>query len=198
MYTLSGQVLSLNLLDRTLADWYMMGATLEENISWYNGYILHSVMMLSPLFVVWCGIGASGVALVRASLQGVYMKRDIVEMYLLTVSFLALLTFTIFLGIGAYNVVKILKPDLMMEEYTFLTHQTNQNFVRTYLRYSDTALPSDEEISRLREESYHAAIQADKHSAIQQLILSGIILIIAGTITGLHRVMLINMRSKEK
>ena len=53
IYAYTGKIASFGLIDRTFADWYMLGATLEENIPPYNHYIYRTVMILSPIYLMW-------------------------------------------------------------------------------------------------------------------------------------------------
>ena len=49
----AGRIASFGLINRTLTDWYMLGPTEADNIKAYSAIVRTSVVVLTPVFVVW-------------------------------------------------------------------------------------------------------------------------------------------------
>ena len=55
IYGTLGRYLSFGLIDRTLVDWYMVGPSMIDNVNYYDNYIKKSVLILTPIYLLWSG-----------------------------------------------------------------------------------------------------------------------------------------------
>ena len=104
------------------------------------------------------------------------MKRALVEVYALAVCFVTVVCFVVALGIGIYDLIQILNPQFTIDSYTYDRHQSNEAFLINWPK--DKPRPQGEELTRLREESYQAALRSEKRGAIQSLTMVFIIILI--------------------
>ena len=123
------------------------------------------------------------------------MKKSILEIYALSVCFVALVCFVIALGIGVYDLIQIANPDFTLTPYEYERHQSNQAFGRSprmEMRAINPAIPlepnerSEEEVTREREASYQAALRAERRRGMQSLTLVGIVMMIDLCVFGAH------------
>lgn len=101
------------------------------------------------------------------------MKKPVLEIYTMTVCFVTLMCFTIALGVAIYDIVKISDPGFTLPSHVYERHQSNDAFVKN----ADEQY-SQEKITRLREDSYEVALQAEKRSGVQSMVLALIIMLI--------------------
>ena len=94
----------------------------------------------------------------------VIMKKGLLEIYALSVCFVALVCFVISLGIGIYDIVEITSPEFTLRAYVYEKHQTNEMFTRNWPE--SKPLLSDEEITKQRKESYAIAIRTERRDAL--------------------------------
>lgn len=104
------------------------------------------------------------------------MKRSLLEIYALAVCFVTVVCFVVALGIGVYDLVEISKPEFTLSSHEFERHQSNEAFTRRWPK--DKERPSDEEITKLRQESYQIELRKEQRSALQNLVQVSIILVI--------------------
>jgi predicted PurR-regulated permease PerM len=104
------------------------------------------------------------------------MKRGLVEVYALAVCFVTLVCFVIALGIGIYDLIQIVNPEFTISSYTYDRHQSNEAFLKNWPE--DKQRLQGEELTRLRKESYQAALRSEKRGAIQSLTMVFIIILI--------------------
>ena len=104
------------------------------------------------------------------------MKRSLVEVYALAVCFVTLVCFVIALGIGIYDLIQIVNPEFTISSYTYDRHQSNEAFLKNWTK--DKPIPQGDELTRLREESYQAALRSESRGAIQSLTMVFIIILI--------------------
>ena len=104
------------------------------------------------------------------------MKRALVEVYALAVCFVTLVCFVIALGIGIYDLIQIVNPEFTISSYTYDRHQSNEVFLENWPE--DKPRPQGEELTRLRKESYQAALRSEKRGAIQSITIVFIIILI--------------------
>jgi len=112
------------------------------------------------------------------------MQRSLVEVYALTVCFVTLVCFVIALGVGIYDFIQIGNPEFSLSSSTYDRHQSNGSFSRHWPK--DKPLPADEELTKLREESYRAALRSEKRTGVQSLVRVGIILLIDIVVFAIH------------
>ena len=104
------------------------------------------------------------------------MKRGLVEIYALAVCFVTLVCFVIALGIGIYDIIQIVNPEFTLSSYTYDRHLSNEAFLKNWPE--DKPRPQGEELTRLRKESYQAALRSEKRSAIQSLTMVFIVILV--------------------
>lgn len=104
------------------------------------------------------------------------MKKGLLEIYALSVCFVALVCFVISLGIGIYDIVEITSPEFTLRTYVYEKHQTNKMFTRNWPE--GKPLLSDEEITKQRKESYTIAIRTERRDALQSFTRVTIIILI--------------------
>ena len=123
------------------------------------------------------------------------MKKSILEIYALSVCFVALVCFVIALGIGVYDLIQIANPDFTLNPNVYERHQSNQAFggsPRMEMRAINPAIPlepterSEEEITREREASYRAVLRAERRRGMQSLTLVAIVMVIDLCVFGVH------------
>jgi hypothetical protein len=95
------------------------------------------------------------------------MKRTLLEVYALAICFVTLVCFVVSLGIGIYDIVQIMNPEFTISSYTYDRHQSNDAYVKDWPK--DKPQPQGEELTRLREQSYQAALRSEKRGAVQSL-----------------------------
>ncbi len=115
------------------------------------------------------------------------MKKSILEIYALSVCFVTLVCFVIALGIGIYDLIQITNPEFTLNPYEYERHRSNEAFGRSpRIEMRGVApgvpigstKPSEEELTRQREESYQAVIRSERRSGIQSLTIVGIVMVI--------------------
>ncbi len=127
------------------------------------------------------------------------MKKSILEIYALSVCFVTLVCFVIALGIGIYDLIQITNPEFTLNPYEYERHQSNEAFGRSpRIEMRGVApgvapgvpigptKPSEEELTKQREESYQAAIRSERRSGIQSLTIVGIVMVIDLCVFGVH------------
>ena len=123
------------------------------------------------------------------------MKKSILEIYALSVCFVTLVCFVIVLGIGIYDLIQISNPEFTLNPHEYERHRSNEAFRRSpRIEMRGVApgvpigatKPSEEELTRKREESYQAAIRLERRSGIQSLTIVGIVMVIDLCVFGVH------------
>jgi len=112
------------------------------------------------------------------------MKKSLLEIYSLAVCFVTVICFAVALGIGAYDILEMSNPELTLKSYSYQQHQTNEAFTRNWGK--DKERPSEEEVTRMRNESYKVALEAERRDAVQSFIRVLIVLIIDVAIFLIH------------
>jgi len=112
------------------------------------------------------------------------MKRSLVEVYALAVCFVTLVCFVIALGVGIYDLIQIVNPEFTISSYTYDRHQSNEAFLDNWPK--DKPRPQGEELTRLRKESYQAALHSEKRGAIQSITMVFIIILIDVVVYIIH------------
>ena len=104
------------------------------------------------------------------------MKKSLLEIYALAVCFVTIICFAVVLGIGMYDFLEMIKPELTLKSYQYQKHQTNEAFTRSWSKKKRR--PGEAEITKMREKSYLVALEAERRDAVQSFIRVLIIMII--------------------
>lgn len=112
------------------------------------------------------------------------IAKNLFRLYALAVCFVSVLVFSIALGTGVYDVIQINLPETTMSSWHYERHQSNENFTRDWP--PKKAVPDDDELTRMREQSYLAAIELETRDAHQSLIVVAIIILITVTLFAVH------------
>lgn len=115
------------------------------------------------------------------------MKRTLVEVYALAVCFVTLVCFVVTLGIGIFDLIGIASPEFTLSSYTYDRHQSNEAFSKDWPK--DKPLPTGEELTKVREESYQNALRSEKRGGVQSLIRVLIIILIDIIVFAIHWLM---------
>lgn len=140
-----------------------------------------------------------------------------IRIYALAVCFATILCMTIAAGIGLFDIVQISLPKLTMNSYEFQILQSNENFRRSGMAYGhvgslmmnngrapglarpvqiangEEALPSEEEVTRLREQQLIFVINNARHDAQRSLIQILIILLVCSPLFYVHWRLAVNL-----
>ena len=127
------------------------------------------------------------------------MKKSVLEIYALAVCFFTLICFVIALGIGIYNLIRLVNPEFTLNAYEYERHQSNGAFRDSpgmeLLRNTRGLAParsaevpetSDEELTRQREQSYRNVLSAEQRRATQSLTMVGIVIFIDSLMFAIH------------
>ncbi len=118
------------------------------------------------------------------------MRKSILEIYALSVCFVALVCFVIVLGIGVYDLIQVINPEFTLNAYEYERHQSNEAFGRSprmEMRAIGPGIPLEptelsgeelEELTRRREESYQATLRSEQRRGVQSLTRIAIVLVI--------------------
>jgi len=113
------------------------------------------------------------------------MKKSLVEIYALAVCFFTVMCFTIFLGIGVYDIIEIIHPEFALSSYDFGRHQTNDEFTKNLPNVKTLPLTEDE-ITQKRIESLDLVVRSEKREAFQSLTYASVIILINIVIFFIH------------
>ena len=117
------------------------------------------------------------------------MKKSLIEIYALAVCFMAVICFAIVFGILIYDIIEITNPEFSMSSRTINKHSSNDKFIDSVYREAmkkKLQSKTDEEITKLRNESFALDIQDIKRKAMQSLVKLSIIIIIDIVLFYLH------------
>jgi hypothetical protein len=110
------------------------------------------------------------------------MKKSILEIYALAVCFATIVCFVVTLGIALFDVIQIAKPDFTLSSYEFNRHQSNDTFWKSCdkneSKDKDKKRPAEDELTKLRTESYHQALQSERRDAFQGITKALIVILI--------------------
>jgi hypothetical protein len=110
------------------------------------------------------------------------LRKTILEIYALAVCFVAVVCFVVALGMALYSLVGIANPEFTLDSWKYEQHQTNDTFFNgPHGRVSPDekrVRPSAPELTRLRTESYAAAIAAERRENVQTLVKTLIVMAI--------------------
>ena len=119
------------------------------------------------------------------------MKKSMIEIYALAVCFVCIASGGIVLGVGVYDVIQVAAPEMTLSGSQYARHQSNDNFVNFQPPWPPNGrrqqFPEDEqELSRLREESYRIEIAMERRDAGQSLVMVVIALVIQALLFVIH------------
>jgi len=111
------------------------------------------------------------------------MKKSILEIYALAVCFAAIVCSAIALGVAIYNVIEINNPKFTISAQEYNRHQSNDSFWKGCSNVygvgkKEEKRPPEEELTKLRLESYQQALKSERRNAFQSLTKTIIIIII--------------------
>ena len=110
------------------------------------------------------------------------MKKSILEIYALAVCFATTVCFVVALGIALYEVIQITNPEFTLSSYEYNRHQTNDAFWKNCDQYEskekERKRPTEDELTKLRMDSYRQALQSERRDAFQGLTKAIIVIII--------------------
>lgn len=108
-------------------------------------------------------------------------KESILEIYALSVCFVALVVFTISSCIGIYNIISLIKPEFTISSYEYSYHLNNDSYWKNNQnnyncdsnkmeKSKEIQRPSEEILTKQRQESYSNIIKVEKRKASQSLV----------------------------
>jgi hypothetical protein len=122
------------------------------------------------------------------------LKKSILEIYALAVCFFTVVCFVVALGIAAYSMLAIAKPEFTIDSWQYLRHQTNDAYWNghsgggPYFGPSEKnrERPSEPELTKEREESFARSLSNEQRSGSQTLVKCLIVMLIDATVFVLH------------
>jgi len=112
------------------------------------------------------------------------MKKSLLEIYALAISFVTVICFSVVLGVGLYDILEMSNPEMTIKSYQYQKHQSNEAFTRNWSKKKGKR--SDSEITEVRKKSYSVALKAEQRDAIQSFIRVLIIMLINVIIFTVH------------
>ncbi len=131
------------------------------------------------------------------------MKRTVIEIYALLVCFGAMACLSINTGLVIYDVVSLVKPSLIINDYQYKNHQNNNNYWQHQLSRSNTIKindstlnpkkneqnikrPLESKLTQQRLNSYQSVIEAEKRNVIKGLISELIVILVSLVLFFIH------------
>lgn len=121
------------------------------------------------------------------------MKQKLLEIYALCTCLLAVLVISTAFIFLTWNAVKLNAPSFTLSSHDFKCHQNDQEYKiclshKCYYPHEDSSLPlpSDQELTGLREKSYDTLLAVEHRDALQGLVLNSIVLLMGLLIFAAH------------
>lgn len=128
------------------------------------------------------------------------MKKTLLEIYALLVCFVSISCFSITAGVGLYSIVAFASPELTLHNWEYERHQSNDQFweqqgpfampVETEEAMTGKSKlpkrPSEAELTKARTKSYANALRSERRSALQTILQTSIIALIAMLLFLIH------------
>lgn len=130
------------------------------------------------------------------------MKKTAIEIYALLICFSAMICLSINVGLIIYNGVSLLNPSLIISDYKYQKHQNNDSFWDNKSGVNSMQIPNvfspqqndkltpkrpiTSELTRQRLASYKGVLNAEKRSAIRDLIFELIIVFVSSILFFIH------------
>ncbi len=97
------------------------------------------------------------------------------EVYALAVCFAAVICLVISGGIGGYGLIEIIWPELTLTAHAYNSHQNNDEFwksiySRTNIERQPEQRPAEEDVTKLRLESYSRLLAFERRDGAQNLL----------------------------
>ncbi len=111
------------------------------------------------------------------------MKKSILEVYALAVCFAAIVCSAVALGVAIYSGIEIISPEFTISAQEYNRHQSNDAFWKGCRSVygadkREEKRPPEEELTKLRLESYQQALKSERRNAFISLTKAIIIIII--------------------
>lgn len=122
------------------------------------------------------------------------MKKSILEIYALAVCFVTVVCFVVALGIAAYSMLEIAKPEFTIDSWQYSRHQTNDAYWNGYSgggpyfgqSEKKKERPNEPELTKEREESFARALSNEQRGGSQTLVKCLIVMLIDATFFAFH------------
>jgi hypothetical protein len=121
------------------------------------------------------------------------MKKTALEIYSLAVCFIAVVALVISLGTGLYSFIEISYPEFTINQWQYEQFQSNDAFWDNSPKHFPPELkgepakkPSEEELTKMRNEAYERALSNESRSGAQTLVQSIIFFLISAVVFFLH------------
>lgn len=121
------------------------------------------------------------------------MKKSILEIYALAVCFVTVVCFVVALGIAAYSILAIAKPEFTINTWQHSRHQTNDAYWGNcsggnYCGSEDKKKerPGEAELTKQREESFARALLNEQREGSQTLVKFLIVMLVDAAAFALH------------
>jgi hypothetical protein len=124
------------------------------------------------------------------------LKKTLLEIYGLAVCFATIVCFVVSLGVALYSVVQIVNPEFTMNSYEYNRYQSNDAYhlsrcglspVDAYRNNEkEMQRPSEEELTKQRQEGYRSAKISEKRDGFQSLTKTAIIILINTVVFLIH------------
>lgn len=121
------------------------------------------------------------------------MKRSTLEIYALAVCFLGVIAIVISLSIGSYNIIELAYPEFGVDQWQYEQHQSNDKFWENHPKRfppekggKAVQRPKEEEITKMRTESYSLVIKNQRRNSTKSLVQSLLFFAISSLFFLLH------------
>jgi len=112
------------------------------------------------------------------------------EIYALAVCFAAVVCLVISISVAGYSIVRIVDPGLTMSSYNYNKYQTNDRFWESKQAYakdqSAMKRPSEEELTKQRQEALRIELGEEKRGGLQSLIRTLMFVVVGAVALLLH------------
>lgn len=115
------------------------------------------------------------------------MKRSLLEIYALSVCFVAVVCLAVATGFALYDVVRFAAPKITLAGPSYVVLQSNAAFRSgyPYLLRADPA-PSEEEITKMRQDTYADSLKIERRTGAQALLRMVIFILVCVVVFALH------------
>ena len=121
------------------------------------------------------------------------MKKTVLEIYSLAVCFIGVVALVITLGIGIFSGIEIAFPEFALDQWQYELHQSNEKFWQNHpnryppeMKGEMKEKPPEEEITKMRNESYKLVLKNQQRSSTKSLVNSIIFFILSSIVFFIH------------
>jgi len=127
------------------------------------------------------------------------MKKTILEIYALSICFIATIFLIFHLSEGLYNFIGVVSPDLTMSSYKYEYHQSNERYKNHCCKKNKKSETekSEAEITKLRTENYKIELRSEARSCLQKITKNIIYILLAGMLLFVHWKLSKNARENQ-